>query len=226
MQMLQSIPAEGQSAAVTARIDLRSGMNQYRLRNWKQAEKSLVKAAGCSIPGIRSEARFWLAKTVERQGLNERAYVMYMELAAEGKKQEFADDALMEAAGLRSGSSNPIRNRSSSRVRSGRRAGAITWPVSMGLQKGHSGRCSRMNPVGKRHSTGWPDRWSIPPLRRWMHTTACCSKIIRPASMLPGTAAGRGFRTRGSRLASEMPWLNCPSSPVTKNRACWPEKGR
>jgi len=101
LQVLQSIPAEGQTVAVTARVDLRAGMNQYRLKSWKQAEKSLVKAAGSPFPGIRSEARFWLAKTVERQDQNERAYVMYMELAAEGKKQEFADDALMEAAGLR-----------------------------------------------------------------------------------------------------------------------------
>ena len=101
LQVLQSIPTEGQTAAVTARIDLRSGMNQYRLRNWKQAEKSLVKAAGSSLPGIKSEARFWLAKSVERQDQNERAFVLYMELACEGKTQEFADDALMEAAGLR-----------------------------------------------------------------------------------------------------------------------------
>lgn len=101
LQVLQLIPGEGQTAAVAARIDLRAGMSQYRLKNWKQAEKSLVKAAGSTIPGIRSEARFWLAKTLERQDQDERAYVMYMELAGEGKKQEFADDALMEAAGLR-----------------------------------------------------------------------------------------------------------------------------
>ena len=101
LEMLRSISAEGQAAAVTARIDLRSGMNLYRLRNWKQAEKSLVKAIGSSFPGIRSEARFWLAKTLERQDQNERAFDLYMELVGEGRKQEFADDALMEAAGLR-----------------------------------------------------------------------------------------------------------------------------
>jgi soluble lytic murein transglycosylase len=38
---------------------------------------------------------------LERQDQNERAFELYMELAGEGKKQEFADDALMEAAGLR-----------------------------------------------------------------------------------------------------------------------------
>jgi soluble lytic murein transglycosylase len=101
LQVLRSIPAEVQTAAVTARIDLRAGMNQYRLRNWKLAEKSLARAADSTFPGIRSEARFWLAKTLERQEQNDPAYARYMELAAEGKKQEFADDALMEAAGLR-----------------------------------------------------------------------------------------------------------------------------
>jgi soluble lytic murein transglycosylase len=101
LQQLQAIPSEGQAAAVTSRIDLRTGMNQYRLRSWKQAEKSLAKAAGSTIPGIRSEARFWLAKSLERQGQDERAFVLYLELAGEGRKQEFADNALMEAAGLR-----------------------------------------------------------------------------------------------------------------------------
>jgi soluble lytic murein transglycosylase len=101
LQVLRSIPAEGQAEAVTARIDLRAGLSLYRLRNWKEAEKSLVKAAGCTLPGVRSEARFWLAKTLERQGQDERAFVLYLELAGEGRKQEFADDALMEAAGLR-----------------------------------------------------------------------------------------------------------------------------
>jgi soluble lytic murein transglycosylase len=76
-------------------------MNQYRLRNWKQAEKNLLKAVESPLPAIRSEARFWLAKTVERQDQNDRAFALYMELVSEGKKQEFADDALMEAAGLR-----------------------------------------------------------------------------------------------------------------------------
>jgi len=101
LKALRSIPVEGQSAAFVARVDLRSGLNQYRLRNWAEAEKSLMKASGSTIPGIRSEARFWLAKSLERQDLNERAALLYLELAGEGRKQEFADNALMEVAGLR-----------------------------------------------------------------------------------------------------------------------------
>jgi soluble lytic murein transglycosylase len=99
--VLRSIPAEGLSAAISARVDLRAGMNQYRLKNWKKAENILARAAGSSLPGIRSEARFWLAKALERQDQDERAAGLYLELAGEGRKQEFADDALMEVGGLR-----------------------------------------------------------------------------------------------------------------------------
>lgn len=103
LQTLQSIPLDGLTPAFAARVDLRTGMAQYRLRNYKQAEKSLAKAAGSSVAGIRSEARFWLAKSLARQDQNDQAFSLFMELAGEGKKQEFSDDALMEAAGLRRG---------------------------------------------------------------------------------------------------------------------------
>lgn len=103
LQTLQSIPLDGQSPAFIARVDLRLGMAQLRLRNYKQAEKCLTKAAACDVTGINAEGRFWLAKSLERQSQNERAFAVYMELVGEGKKQEFSDDALMEAAGLRKG---------------------------------------------------------------------------------------------------------------------------
>lgn len=103
LEALQSIALDGQPAGFVARVDFRSGMVHYKLRNWKQAEKILARLTVSTVPGIRSEARFWLAKTLERQDQSERAFGMYMELAGEGKKQEFADDALMEAAGLRRG---------------------------------------------------------------------------------------------------------------------------
>lgn len=103
LQTLQTIPQQGQPAAVLDRVTLRTGLNHYRMRSWKSAEKSLGKASASGIPAIRSEARFWLAKTLERLDQNERALAMFMELAQEGKKQEFAADALVEGAGLRKG---------------------------------------------------------------------------------------------------------------------------
>ncbi|HEX9079299.1 MAG TPA: transglycosylase SLT domain-containing protein [Desulfuromonadaceae bacterium] len=101
LQTLQSIPLEGQSEAFVARVNLRMGLNRYRQRTYKQAERSLARAAASTVAGINSEARFWLAKTLERQEQYDRAFGLFMELAGEGRKQEFADDALMEAAGLR-----------------------------------------------------------------------------------------------------------------------------
>ncbi len=101
LKTLELIGASNIPPTVASRVELRTGMAYYRLRQYKTAEKYLAMAAGSSVPGVGSEARFWLAKSLERQNLTERALAVYMELVAEGKKQEYADDAQMEAAGLR-----------------------------------------------------------------------------------------------------------------------------
>ncbi len=103
LQILQSISLNGQPASVVARVDLRTGMAQFKLRNWKAAEKSLARAAASSLPAVQSEARFWQAKSLDRQDLDEPAFALFMGLVAEGKKQSFADDALLEAAAIRKG---------------------------------------------------------------------------------------------------------------------------
>jgi soluble lytic murein transglycosylase len=103
LKTLEMIPAASQLPTVSNRIDLRTGMAQYRLRQYKQSEKQFIKAAASPLTGVRSEARFWLAKSLDRQDLKERAFAMYLELAGEGKKQEFADDAMIEAAVLKRG---------------------------------------------------------------------------------------------------------------------------
>ncbi len=103
LKTLEMIPVASQPQAISNRIDLRTGMAQYRLRQYKLAEKQFVKATASPLAGTRSEARFWLAKSLDRQDLKELALTMYLELAGEGKKQEFSDDALIEAAGLQRG---------------------------------------------------------------------------------------------------------------------------
>jgi len=90
--------------SVKAQINLKSGMAYFRLRKWKAAEKYLARAAGGSIPAVSSEARFWRARTFGRMNMDEQAFKAYMELAGEGSRQPFADDALLEAAGLRKSS--------------------------------------------------------------------------------------------------------------------------
>ncbi len=101
LKTLEMIPTASQAQAISSRVDLRAGMARYRLRQYKQAEKQFLRAVASPLPGVRSEARFWLAKCLERQDLKERALAQYLELAGEGKKLEFADDALIEAGGLK-----------------------------------------------------------------------------------------------------------------------------
>ena len=103
LKTLEMIPADSQPQVIVNQIDLRAGMATYRLRQYKQAEKQFIKALTATHPGVHSEARFWLAKSLERQGLKEQALAIYLELGGEGKKQGFADAALIEAAGLKRG---------------------------------------------------------------------------------------------------------------------------
>jgi len=103
LKSLEMIPVASQSEGNVSRVDLRTGMALYRLRRYQQAEKLFAKASVSPLVGVRSEARFWLAKSLDRQDLAERALAKYMELAGEGEKQEFADDALIEAAALKRG---------------------------------------------------------------------------------------------------------------------------
>lgn len=103
LKTLDMIPAEPRPETIASRINLRAGMARYRLKQYQQAEQLFVAAAVSPVPGVRSAARFWLAKSLERQNLKEKALEQYLELAGEGQKQEFADDALIEAAGMKRG---------------------------------------------------------------------------------------------------------------------------
>ena len=101
LQTLRLISTEALQGDIGSRIALRSGIALYRLRQYKEAEQRFAQStAGAAVAAVKSEGRFWLAKSLERQNLDENAYKIYMGLAAEGKKQEYADDALMEVAGM------------------------------------------------------------------------------------------------------------------------------
>jgi soluble lytic murein transglycosylase len=101
LKTLEMIAVSSDSSAIAGRVNLRTGLTHYKLRQYKLAEKFLAGAAASPVASVRSEARFWRAKSLERLHQSERALALYMELVTEGKQQEYADDAHMEAAGLR-----------------------------------------------------------------------------------------------------------------------------
>ena len=106
LQTLSSIPLTGQPAGFASRVTLRTGMAQYRLRNYKAAEAAFATAAASTVAAVSSEARYWLARSLERQAKSDKAFDLYMQLAGEGNRQEFAPVALQEAAGLRRNQGN------------------------------------------------------------------------------------------------------------------------
>jgi len=101
LQTLDSIQKESVTAETSDRITFQRGIALYRLKKYLEAEKYFRSLAGDSRnPSIKSEGSFYLAKTLERKGSDDEALKIYMELAAGGKSEQYADDALMEAAGL------------------------------------------------------------------------------------------------------------------------------
>ena len=101
LKALATIPTDGQPPGFASRVDFRTGMTHYHLRNFMLAEKYFLRATVSPVADVSSEARFWRAKSLERQAQDAQAYAIYMELFGEGKGRQFADDALIEAAGLR-----------------------------------------------------------------------------------------------------------------------------
>ena len=143
LKSLAMIPTDGQPPGFASRVDFRTGMTHYRLRNFKLAEKYFLRASAGPAATISDEARFWGAKSLERQDQVEQADAIYMELVDKGRKQEFADDALLEVAGMRKSMGNYAeaarlfelfpRNFPDSKyvpALSGRPLGAAIWPAT------------------------------------------------------------------------------------------------
>lgn len=99
LKVLATIQTDGQPPGFASRVDFRTGMTHFRLRNFMLAEKYFLRATASPVADVCSEARFWRAKSLERQDQNAQAYDIFMELAGGGK--QFAADALIEAARLR-----------------------------------------------------------------------------------------------------------------------------
>lgn len=102
LETIGMITKEQQSPSIQAQLDIKAGKAAYRLRNRKQAEKFFSQAIVKSpTTNIITEARYWQAQALERLDQDERAYSIYITLAADGKKHDYVDDSIMAAAAIR-----------------------------------------------------------------------------------------------------------------------------
>jgi len=94
------LPLDGQSEEFAARLRLKTGQAQLKARHYQDAQETfrimIQKDAGCA-----NEAKFWLAKALDKSGKGEEAYQLLIGLAETPRGGSIADEALLEAAYLK-----------------------------------------------------------------------------------------------------------------------------
>lgn len=98
-----SIPKEAQVEDLAARISLRTGQTLLKKRRYKDAERTLAGLDPRTLrKGIADESLYWLARSLDYNGKEEEAVAAYLKLADTYPNSELADNALMDAALIRS----------------------------------------------------------------------------------------------------------------------------
>ena len=100
---LAELPLAGESEEFAAKLRLKTGQALFKARHYQDAQAALrnLLQKG-AIGSVASEANYWLARSMDKNGQSEEAFQIYLQLA-EGSKYgtmagTIADDALLEAA--------------------------------------------------------------------------------------------------------------------------------
>jgi soluble lytic murein transglycosylase len=97
-----SIPLERQTDEFICRLMMKSGQARFKARNYREAEQTFAGLlARKPRKDIIDEARFWIAKTLDRNGKEDEAFATYMKLAESSPNSFLVDDALLAAAFIR-----------------------------------------------------------------------------------------------------------------------------
>jgi len=102
VETFNSIPLEKQPDEFIWRLLLKTGQTHFRARHFREAEESFTGLlAKNPRRGIAEEARYWLAKCMDKNGREEEAVTIYENLVANSPNSALADDALLAAAFIR-----------------------------------------------------------------------------------------------------------------------------
>ncbi|WP_243371847.1 transglycosylase SLT domain-containing protein [Geotalea sp. SG265] len=88
---------------MAVRLQFKKGQALFKSRHYKDAEQLFTALAktDAAIKGMNEEIRFWLARTLAKNGKEDDAVTAYLQLSDTWPKAPLADDALLEAAQLR-----------------------------------------------------------------------------------------------------------------------------
>lgn len=88
---------------LSVKFRFKKGQALFKSRQYKDAEQLFTTLASADAPGkgMNEEIRFWLARTLAKNGREDDAVTVYLQLADAWPKAPLADDALLEAAQIR-----------------------------------------------------------------------------------------------------------------------------
>jgi soluble lytic murein transglycosylase len=98
----QALPLGAETGEFAAKVRLKTGQALFKARHYQESEQTLrgVDQNGAG-GGSSSEASYWLAKALDKNGKTEQAYELYLRVAQAPQSGAVADDALLDAAYLK-----------------------------------------------------------------------------------------------------------------------------
>lgn len=102
IKAFNSIPKDGQSDEFSWRLALKTGQALFKARRYKEAEQAFA-ALSAKNPKklIADETRYWLAKSMDKNGKEDEAAAAFLNLAESSPECDLADNAIFEAAFIR-----------------------------------------------------------------------------------------------------------------------------
>jgi soluble lytic murein transglycosylase len=102
IKIFDSISLEKETERFICRLILKTGKANFKARHYREAEKTFAGLISRKTgKEIGDDARFWLAKCLDKNGKGEDAFSVYMKLADDAPDSPLADDALLAAAFIR-----------------------------------------------------------------------------------------------------------------------------
>jgi soluble lytic murein transglycosylase len=102
IKTFDSIPLEKETERFICRLILKTGKANFKARHHREAEKTFAGLMSRKTgKEIGDDARYWLAKSLDKNGKEDEAFSVYMKLADDAPDSTLADDALLAAAFIR-----------------------------------------------------------------------------------------------------------------------------
>lgn len=102
IKTFNAISVENQPDEFIWRLRLKTGQAQFKARHFREAEKTFAGLLAKNPRRvIADETRYWLAKSLDKNGKEEEAFTTYAKLAESSPDSSLADDALLAAAFIR-----------------------------------------------------------------------------------------------------------------------------